>query len=84
MSKRIMAGNNKSGTVIPFEIENKEEVEKLMKQFQKEMALDKSIEQKIKDIFSFMWERKIFKIESIYTQDVKFVLTVEKGTNGKN
>ena len=78
-----MAGNNKSGIVIPFEIENKEEVEKFMKQFQKETALDKSIEQKIKDIFSFMWERKIFKIESRYTHGIKLVITVEKGTDGQ-
>lgn len=77
-----MAGNNKCGTVIPFEIENKEEVEKLMKQFQKETALDKSIEQKIKDIFSFMWERKIFKIESRYTHGIKLVITVEVNNDG--
>ena len=78
-----MAGNNEGTIEIPFEIENKEEVKKVLEQFQKETELSESIEQKIKDIFRFMWERKIFKIESIYTQDVKFVLTVEKGTDGQ-
>lgn len=77
-----MAGNNKSGTVIPFEIENKEEVEKILEQFQKETELSESIEQKIKDIFKFMWERKIFKIESRYTNGIKFVMTVEESKDG--
>ena len=77
-----MAGNNKSGIVIPFEIENKEEVEKILEQFQKETELSESIEQKIKDIFKFMWERKIFKIESKYTNGIKFVMTVEESKDG--
>lgn len=78
-----MAGNNESATEILFKIENKEEVKKFLDRLQKETELSKDIEQKIKDVFSYMWEHKIFKIESIYTQDVKFVLTVEKGTDGK-
>lgn len=78
-----MAGNNQSVTEIPFEIENKEEVKKFLDQLQKETELSKDIEQKIKDVFRFMWEHRIFKIESIYTQDVKFVLTVEKGADGQ-
>lgn len=79
-----MAGNNESVTEILFEIENKEEVKKFLNQLQKETELSKDIEQKIKDVFSYMWEHKIFKIESIYTQDVKFVMKVEMGTNGKS
>ena len=79
-----MAGNNESVTEILFEIENKEEVKKFLDQLQKETELSKDIEQKIKDVFSYMWEHKIFKIESIYTQDVKFVMKVEMGTNGKS
>ena len=78
-----MAGNNEGTIEIPFEIENKEEVKKFLDQLQKETELSKDIEQKIKDVFNFMWEHRIFKIESIYTQDVKFVLTVEKGTDGQ-
>lgn len=78
-----MAGNNESEVVIPFEIENKEEVKEILYRLQKETELTEDIEQKIKDVFNFMWEHRIFKIESIYTQDVKFVLTVEKGTDGQ-
>lgn len=73
-----MAGNNESVTEIPFEIENKEEVKKFLDQLQKETELSKDIEQKIKDVFHFMWEHKIFKIESKYTNGVKFVMTVEE------
>ena len=78
-----MAGNNESEVVIPFEIENKEEVKEILYRLQKETELTEDIEQKIKDVFNFMWEHRIFKIESIYTQDVKFVVTVEKGTDGQ-
>ena len=77
--KRVMAGNNKSEVVIPFEIENKEEVKEILDRLQKETELTEDIEQKINDVFRFMWEHGIFKIESIYTGNVKFILTVDKG-----
>ena len=77
-----MAGNNEGTIEIPFEIENKEDVKKLLEQYRKETELSAYIEMEIKDIFRFMWERKIFKIESIFTENIKLVMTVEKGTDG--
>ncbi len=76
-----MAGNFESEIVIPADIDNKDEVKKLLEQYRKETELSAYIEMEIKDIFRFMWEHNIFKIESIFTEDVKLVMTVEKRTD---
>lgn len=73
-------GQINSGPIeIPFEVEKDSDFEKFLQQLQKETELSPEIEQKIKDVFHYMWKNNLYKIESIYTHGFKFVMEIERG-----